>query len=142
MNKQEQKVVLNCTVGGIVKYPKKEGDTVKYAIEVEELTKAKLEEQIKAKFGSKVLTMKADKESVKPLINVKSNFDVPVYDKDKNLLEDVRIYHGASVYANISIKEYTYMGKSGITAYLTAFVLLENGEATGTSFDTVMNNLI
>lgn len=141
MNKQEKKV-LNCTVGGILKYPKKEGGTVKYALNITEDTKLKLEARIKELFGDKKLTIKAEEHDDGYLLNVKSNYDVPVYDKDKNLLEDIRLYHGAEVYANVSIKEYTYMGKSGITTYLSGIVLVKNGEPTGNSYENMMNNLI
>lgn len=142
MSKQETKVVLNCTVGGTLRYPKKEGNSVKYAIAINATTKARLEEMIKAKFGAMTLSISKDKEDGVDLLNVKSNYGVVVYDKDKNLLEDVKLYHGAEVYANISVKEYDYMNKHGITAYLSGIVLLRNGEPTGQSFDNMMNNLI
>lgn len=142
MSKQENKVVLNCTLGGTLKYPKKEGDTVKYALAISEVSAKRLNELVKEKFGTKTLTIKPEEDSDLYILNVKSNFNVPVYDKDKNLLEDTRLYHGAEVYANISVKEYNYMNRTGITAYLSGIILLQNGEPTGQSFDTMMNNLI
>lgn len=142
MSKQEKKVVLNCTVGGTLKYPKKEGDTMKYAIAFSNLTKAKLEEEVKKVFGAMTLSIKKEDDSDLYLLNVKSNFEVPVFDKDKNELKDVRLYHGAEVYASISVKPYTYMGRSGITAYLSGIVLLRNGEPTGLSFDNIMDKVL
>lgn len=143
MSKQENKTVLNCTIGGTLMYPKKEGNTVKYAIAIDELTKGKLEQAVRGKFGARTLTIKEDEHNKgKYLLNVKTSFELPVYDKEKNLLEDVKLYHGAEVYASVSVKEYQYMGKTGITTYLTGIVLLQNGEPTGVSADNILNNIL
>ena len=76
------------------------------------------------------------------LLNVKSNYDVKVFDKDENDY-DGPVYHGAQVYANILIKPYKYMGQKGITAYLGSMVLVENGEASGGgSYDSIMSKVI
>lgn len=143
MSKQENKTVLNCTVGGTLMYPKKEGDTIRYAIAIDELTKSKLELAIKEKFGDESLTIKEDEHNKgKYLLNVKTSFEIPVYDKDKNELEDVKLYHGAEVYASVSVKEYQYKSKHGITTYLTGIVLLQNGEPTGVNADNILNNIL
>lgn len=143
MNKQENKTVLNCTVGGTLMYPKKEVDTIRYAIAIDELTKSKLELAIKEKFGDESLTIKEDEHNKgKYLLNVKTSFEIPVYDKDKNELEDVKLYHGAEVYASVSVKEYQYKSKHGITTYLTGIVLLQNGEPTGVNADNILNNIL
>ena len=140
MSKQEKKLVV--TVGGRLLYPKKEDKTVKYALEMSKLTEAKLLEMVKAEFPNETLTIKPDKESGLPLLNVKSNYDIKVFDKDKNEINE-HLNHGAEVYANVTIKPYKYMGKTGITAYISGVVLLQNGEAsTGNTYDSIMNNVI
>lgn len=140
MSKQEKKLVV--TVGGRLLYPKKKGETLKYAVEMSKLTEAKLLEMVKTEFPNDTLTIKPDKESGLPLLNVKSNYDIKVFDKDKNEINE-HLNHGAEVYANITIKPYKYMGKTGITAYISGVVLLENGEAsTGNTYDSIMNNVI
>lgn len=141
MSKQEEKTVINVTVEGILKYPKHEGNTTKYALAMNDVTKEKLEAKVRSAFGPRMLNIKPEEDSDYSLLNVKSNYDVRVLDKDGNKL-DVEVYHGASVYANITIKEYTYMGRTGITAYLSGIILLDNGEATGNSFDNMMNNML
>ena len=140
MSKQEKKLVV--TVGGRLVYPKKEDKTVKYALEMSKLTEAKLLEMVKAEFPNETLIIKPDKESGLPLLNVKSNYDIKVFDKDKNEINE-HLNHGAEVYANVTIKPYKYMGKTGITAYISGVVLLQNGEAsTGNTYDSIMNNVI
>lgn len=140
MSKQEKKLVV--TVGCRLLYPKKEGETLKYALEMSKLTEANLLEMVKAEFPNDTLTIKPDKESGLPLLNVKSNYDIKVFDKDKNEINE-HLNHGAEVYANVTIKPYKYMGKTGITAYISGVVLLKNGEAsTGNTYDSIMNNVI
>lgn len=141
MAKQERRLVL--TIGGTLLYPKKEQDKVKYALEITKLTEQNLEAKIKEMFPEYSLTIKENENNPGMyLLNIKTAYDVPVFDKDKNRIE-TPIYHGASVYANVCIKEYKYMNKKGITAYLSGIVLLENGEATsGQSFDSIMANVI
>lgn len=142
MSSKKETKVLNCTVGGILKYPKKEGNTVKYALAMTNLTKEKLEAEVKKNFGAYMLSIKKEDDSDLYLLNVKTNYDIEIFDKDKNKLDDVRLYHGAEVYASIAVKEYTYMGRTGITAYLSGIVLLQNGEPTGQSFDSIMGKLL
>ena len=140
MSKQEKKLVV--TVGGRLLYPKKEGDTLKYALEMSKLTESKLLEMVKAEFPNDTLTIKPDKESGLPLLNVKSNYDIKVFDKDKKEINE-HLNHGAEVYANVTIKPYKYMGKTGITAYISGVVLLQNGEgSTGNTYDSIMKNVI
>lgn len=140
MSKQE-KNVINVTVEGLLKFPKKEGSTTKYALAMNDLTVEKLEAKVRSVFGDLLLNIKPEEDTEYSLLNLKSNYDVKVLDKDGNKL-DVELYHGAKVYANITVKEYTYMGKTGITAYLSGVILLENGKATGNSFDTIMSNML
>lgn len=140
MSKQE-KNVINVTVEGLLKFPKKEGSTTKYALAMNDLTVEKLEAKVRSVFGDLLLNIKPEEDTEYSLLNLKSNYDVKVLDIDGNKL-DVELYHGAKVYANITVKEYTYMGKTGITAYLSGIILLENGKATGNSFDTIMSNML
>ena len=114
---------------------------LKKLITNDELCACKLLEMVKAEFPNDTLTIKPDKESGLPLLNVKSNYDIKVFDKDKNEINE-HLNHGAEVYANVTIKPYKYMGKTGITSYISGVVLLENGEATGNTYDSIMNNVI
>ena len=86
MSKQEKKLVV--TVGGRLLYPKKKGETLNYALEMSKLTEAKLLEMVKAEFPNDTLTIKPDKKSGLPLLNVKSNYDIKVFDKDKNEINE------------------------------------------------------
>ena len=72
-------------------------------------------------------------------LNVKSGFDVPVFDKIGQQLEDNEIYHGAKVRLSLVIKEYTFGRKKGLTCYVKGAVVFEQGEPTGVTFDSIMN---
>lgn len=54
MSKQEEKNVINVTVEGVLKYPKKDGKTTKYALAMNDLTVEKLEAKVRSVFGDKV----------------------------------------------------------------------------------------
>ena len=144
MSKQEKKLVV--TVGGRLLYPIKEDDTLRFALEMSKITEANLKQKVSEVFDEddfdNPLVINEDDHSGLPLLNVKSKYDIVVFDKDKNKI-DVELYHGAEVYANITIKPYTYKKKTGLTAYISGVVLLENGEAsTGNTYDSIMNNVI
>lgn len=144
MSKQEEKLVV--TVGGRLLYPIKEDDTLRFAIEMSKITEANLKQKVSEVFDEddfdNPLVINEDEHSGLPLLNVKSKYDIAVFDKDKNKI-DVELYHGAEVYANITIKPYTYKKKTGLTAYISGVVLLENGEPnTGSTYDSIMNNVI
>ena len=143
MARQENEKKLVLTVGGRMLYPKKEEGKTKYALQISTLAKQNLDAKVKEMYPQYTLSIKEDEnESGMYLLNVKTCYDVPIFDKDKNKIE-TSIYHGAEVYASIVIKEYHFMGKTGITTYLSGIVLLENGEASGgQSFDSIMNNMI
>ena len=132
---------VNVTVRGCFKYPKVEDGTKKYAIEINEDTKAKLLAKIVEVFPQYEYKTGTDKESGLPLINVKTGYDIPVYDTDKKPL-DVPIYHGAVGWATVVIKEYNYKGKRGLTAYLAAAVIASNGEPSGLSYDNIMKEVL
>ena len=72
-------------------------------------------------------------------LNVKSGFEVPVFDKNGKQLEDNEIYHGAKVRLSLVIKEYTFGRKKGLTCYVKGAVVFEQGEPTGVTFDSIMN---
>lgn len=72
-------------------------------------------------------------------LNVKSGFNVPVFDKNGIQLEDNEIYHGAKVRLSLVIKEYTFGRKKGLTCYVKGAVVFEQGEPTGVTFDSIMN---
>lgn len=72
-------------------------------------------------------------------LNVKSGFDVPVFDKNGKQLEDNEIYHGAKVRLSLAIKEYTFGRKKGLTCYVKGAVVFEQGEPTSVTFDSIMN---
>ena len=71
-------------------------------------------------------------------LNVKSGFDVPVFDKNGKQLEDNEIYHGAKVRLSLVIKEYTFGRKKGLTCYVKGAVVFEQGEPTSVTFDSIM----
>lgn len=72
-------------------------------------------------------------------LNVKSGFNVPVFDKNGVQLDDNEIYHGAKVRLSLVIKEYTFGRKKGLTCYVKGAVVFEQGEPTGVTFDSIMN---
>ena len=72
-------------------------------------------------------------------LNVKSGFDVPVFDKNGKQLEDNEIYHGAKVRLSLVIKEYTFGRKKGLTCYVKGAVVFEQGEPIGVTFDSIMD---
>lgn len=72
-------------------------------------------------------------------LNVKSGFDVPVFDKNGVQLNDNEIYHGAKVRLSLVIKEYTFGRKKGLTCYVKGAVVFEQGEPTCVTFDSIMN---
>ena len=72
-------------------------------------------------------------------LNVKSGFNVPVFDKNGIQLDDNEIYHGAKVRLSLVIKEYTFGRKKGLTCYVKGAVVFEQGEPTGVTFDSIMN---
>ena len=72
-------------------------------------------------------------------MNVKSGFEVPVFDKNGKQIEDNEIYHGAKVRLSLAIKEYTFGRKKGLTCYVKGAVVFEQGEPTGVTFDSIMN---
>ena len=141
MSKQEEKK-LYVTVGARLLYPKKKDGTFKCALELSKVTESKLLDMIKADFPGDTLKIKPAEDTGLGLLNVKSKYDIKVFDKEKNEY-DGPVYHGAQVYANILIKPYTYMGQKGITAYLESMLLVENGEASGGgSYDSIMSKVI
>lgn len=72
-------------------------------------------------------------------LNVKSGFNVPVFDKSGKQLQNNEIYHGAKVRLSLTIKEYTYKKKKGLTCYVKGAVVFEQGEPTTVTFDSIMN---
>ncbi len=72
-------------------------------------------------------------------LNVKSGFDVPVFDKDGVQLNDNEIYHGAKVRLSLVIKEYTFGRKKGLTCYVKGAVVFEQGEPTVVTYESIMN---
>lgn len=71
-------------------------------------------------------------------LNVKSGFDVPVFDKDGVQLNDNEIYHGAKVRLSLVIKEYTFGRKKGLTCYVKGAVVFKQGEPTGVTYESIM----
>ena len=141
MSKQEEKK-LCVTVGARLLYPKKKDGTFKCALELSKVTESKLMDMVKSEFPGEALKIKPAEDTGLGLLNVKSNYDIKVFDKEENEY-DGPVYHGAQVYANILIKPYKYMGQKGITAYLGSMVLVENGEASGGgSYDSIMSKVI
>lgn len=134
---------LNVSIRGIALYPKMEDGVMRYALMLSEETAGKLHKVVYEKF-KKDLVFGEDEESNACLLNVKSQYEVPVFDYEtQEALEDKNIYHGAEVVANVIIKEYTYKKKTGVTAYLKAFALIKQGKAKEvTSFKSIMENVL
>lgn len=132
---------VNVKVMGKVVYPKLEKGKKHYCIllndkGVAELVQASKEvnpdvEQLK------IGEVEVDDKTYK-CVNVKTNaeFKVPVFDKDGNAIDDA--YHGAKAIVSITLKEYEYKKKKGITAYLGGFVVIEQGEKAGVSYDSML----
>lgn len=133
---------LTLTVDGTLLYPKKENGVIKYALAMSEEDCEKIQKKVAKVFPGYKLTFSKSDDYDEPLLNIKTRFDVPVFDKNENLIDNPRIYHGAKGFISINIKEYTYMGKKGISAYLSAIVLIENGEPSGVNYNNIMKDLI
>lgn len=138
MANKEEMQKCNLTVKGTIMYPKFENGVHSYAIVIDAKTAGAVHKEVKKETG---LDCKFSEINGEYVINVKSKYSVPVYDfATKERLEDdngnpIRVNHGARGYVAISYKEYTYMKKSGVTAYVTGFILEENGEPAKRSTD-------
>lgn len=87
-------------------------------------------------------------------INVKTSFEIPVYDKEGHALtdDDYEIYDNAKVIMKLQLKRYEYtekkrgrgFTKTGVTAYLLGAVVLEQGTkfANDTTFDDFKEELL
>lgn len=137
----EKTEVLSCNVKGIALYPKKEDGVKSYAIQLDLETIKALNSEVSKKFGAMGLSYGSNKDTGDLYLNVKSQYDIPVYDKEGNVIE-TPVYHGAEVIVSVSIKPYTYKGKSGLTTYLKCMIVINNGEETGTSFKSIMGNVL
>ena len=137
----EKTNVVTVGVKGIVMFPKYEYGVQKYAIKINDETAAALDRLVSKQFGAMSLTYGEDEETGEKLLNVKSQFDVPVYDSTGKPFTE-KINHGAEVVASVVVKEYEFKKRHGVTAYLKAFVVYKNGESSGTDFKSIMENVI
>lgn len=68
-------------------------------------------------------------------------FDIPIFDGNGLKSEETDIYHDAKVVASITIKEYQFKKKRGLTAYVRGFVLFEQGIPAGVTFESMMDGI-
>lgn len=137
----EKTNVVTVGVTGTVMFPKYEDGVQKYAIKIDDETAAALDRLVSKQFGAMSLTYGEDEETGEKLLNVKSQFSVPVYDSNGNEFTE-HVNHGAEVVASIVVKEYEYKKRHGVTAYLKGFVVYKNGESSGTDFKSIMESVI
>lgn len=137
----EKTNVVTVGVTGTVMFPKYEDGVQKYAIKIDDETAAALDRLVSKQFGAMSLTYGEDEETGEKLLNVKSQFSVPVYDSNGNEFTE-NVNHGAEVVASIVVKEYEYKKRHGVTAYLKGFVVYKNGESSGTDFKSIMESVI
>lgn len=144
MKNQEQKCEFN--VKATLLYPKEEttknGIKKSYALEISEDASDTIADVCEKVLGYAPTMNESEEDDSLRLLNVKTSFDFPIFDKEGNELSGVRIYHGANVIAKVACKEYTYKGKHGATTYLVALVLIENGQPTGISFKSIYEGAI
>lgn len=130
------------TVKCTFKYPKIDKDVKRYALSISGDTATSLTKKLLEVFPDYRISLATDKESGGHyLLNAKTGYDIKMYDMQKQPINEP-IYHGAEGYAVVCIKEYEYKGKKGITAYLAAAVIENNGQPTGMSYDNIMKDII
>lgn len=141
MSELKKSVVVS--VRGIYKYPKKEDGKFKVAISIPKETSIKIQEKVKNEWDNAYILVTNTDDDINDnvLVNASSKYVVPAYDVDGNDVD--RVYHGAEVVAKLSIKEYNYKGKKGITSYLMGIVVEQNGlNNSGTDFKSIMNDVL
>ena len=139
---KNQTNVLKCTIKGVALYPTKKDGVLTYAIRISKEDSEKLNKVSMTKVGH-LLSYGTDEETGEPLLNVKTKYDVVVYDgQTGEKLENVRINHGAEVLAAITVKEWSYMNKTGAHAFLSGVILLKNGPEVEpeTNYKSIMGN--
>ena len=137
--KKKEVTNVDMVVKGIALYPKEEDGLFTMKLLVDDETLEEIENKIVDLDGQ--LTTSDNEYQDKEYVgfNVKTVFDVPIYDKtgkDMREEEDYPIYYGAKVLVRIRFKTGTYKRKSYVAGYMTGAVVLEQGEnQQGCTFD-------
>ena len=129
---------------GIMLFPKKEDGCFSFAIatypqqnyqlEIDKLSK-KINEDLKPVEGKE--TVYEEKDYI--AFNTKSYFNIPIFDKSGNKIEDPEeIGFGADVIVEMKLKEYNYRRKKGLTMYTTGILVLEFGEQIGATKESLL----
>lgn len=122
-----EKVQVN--VRGTIQYPKYEDGkfTATLFVDNPDLTNKRLIEgskELNSKLNPVVCRVNDEGQST---INIKSNYDLTIIDTEGNKL-DTKLLRGAKVAVKLNLSEYKYNGKKGITTYIQAVLLEEQGE--------------
>lgn len=141
---KENKLSVNVSVRGTYKYPKTEDGKKKCCISIPVGKLDALNNLIGKTWGGKSYNLKRNEDEEitgNVLLNVSSKYDVPMFDTEGNEVEEC--YHCAEVVAKVSIKEYDYRGKHGVTTYLTGLVIEKQGEHNnGADFKSIMKDIL
>lgn len=134
--KEEKKLSIIKNVKGIVKFPNLEDGKFSLKLLFDRKVEKMLNE-IQDEIGEDIAISYVTHDGIEyPAFNVKTSYDIPVYDTLGNIInvdKDYPIYDGAKVILKLNFKFYEYkekgkrFTKTGITAYLMGAVIIEQG---------------
>lgn len=145
--KKESKII---NIQGIAKFPMYDDETKRFTSKLclfdDEMAKI---DRVCEELGEEIAVNDFQIEGVTyNSINVKTSFEIPIYNRDGTLLsdKDYEIYDNADVVMRLQLKKYEYtekksrgrgFTKKGVTAYLLGAVVLKQGVpfSNETSFD-------